>query len=151
VRQCSKCREHKEPTDFYGDKRAGDGLMSECKKCHGKQVVLRAQTHEPTRQKKIKRMAEWRKKRDPQLVIAYRRRYMLKKNYGITPEQFDAMLLNQGGACAICRESVDKPHVDHDHVTGRVRGILCNRCNVGLGMFNDNKTSLRSAIAYLST
>jgi hypothetical protein len=137
-------------SEFYKDKRC-DGLKSQCKKCHAGYGIRRAQTHEPTRQKKIKRTAEWRAKRDPKLVIEYRRRYMLKKNYGITPEQFDTMLLQQGGACAICRETIAKPHVDHDHKTGRVRGILCANCNVGLGMFGDDVKSLRSAIAYLST
>jgi hypothetical protein len=81
------------------------------------------------------------------------RRGKLRKQYGITPEQYDDMLQAQGHRCAICR--TDAPggrgfwHVDHCHGTGRVRGILCHGCNTGLGNFRDNPVSLAYAIEYL--
>jgi len=65
---------------------------------------------------------------------------------------FQAMLLAQGGTCAICSASdwgKRGPMVDHDHLTGRVRGILCGRCNTALGMLKDSAGLLRSAIWYL--
>lgn len=81
-----------------------------------------------------------------------RRRHTLAV-YGITPEQFSAMLTAQGGRCAICRS--DKPfgknfHLDHCHVTGRVRGILCKRCNNGIGFFDDDISKMKLAMEYLA-
>jgi hypothetical protein len=70
--------------------------------------------------------------------------------YGLTPEQFEAMRVAQGGRCAVCAE-VPKGsfHVDHDHVTGVARGLLCGTCNRGLGMFHDSPTLLTKAAWYL--
>lgn len=77
----------------------------------------------------------------------------LRKKFGLTIERYDEMLVNQGGRCAICRllstESPRRFHVDHDHVTGIVRGLLCYRCNTGIGVFRDDVVHLRSAIKYL--
>lgn len=71
----------------------------------------------------------------------------------MTLEDFDAMLAEQGGVCLICKnEPQDKIGfvVDHDHQTGEVRGILCQRCNAGIGMLGDDVDRLASAIAYLT-
>jgi hypothetical protein len=73
--------------------------------------------------------------------------------YGLTVEQYEALLERQAGRCAICR--TDEPggrgnwHVDHCHESNAVRGLLCATCNVGLGMFRDDPTRLAAAIAYL--
>lgn len=74
--------------------------------------------------------------------------------YGLTPEQYAEMLEEQGGVCAICGTDEwpgkgNRPHVDHDHSTGRVRGILCSHCNHGLGKFRDDPERLRAAAEYL--
>lgn len=72
--------------------------------------------------------------------------------YGITMAQYRDMLTEQGGVCAICRTNEwpgKGPHVDHDHKTGKVRGILCHKCNLGLGKFNDDVALMREAIKYL--
>lgn len=78
----------------------------------------------------------------------------LKRQYGITPERYNEILASQGGLCAICLKSPAdprgfRPHLDHDHATGQVRGILCGPCNKGLGMFGDELAVIRSALAYL--
>ncbi|MBV1852937.1 endonuclease VII domain-containing protein [Catellatospora tritici] len=62
--------------------------------------------------------------------------------------EFDAMLAAQGGVCAICGAPAPE-HVDHDHLFGNVRGILCFNCNGGLGQFKDDRANLRKAIDYL--
>lgn len=83
------------------------------------------------------------------------RAYMIQRNYGITVEEYERMLADQGGVCAICGTSEASPGgkkawaVDHDHATGEVRGILCNRCNTGIGQLGDDPDRLVSAAAYL--
>lgn len=80
--------------------------------------------------------------------------FHLKKTYGITPQQYEAMFIAQGGRCAICHS--DEPgskynrwHIDHRHDTGVVRGILCLQCNVMIGMAREDAVILSAAIAYL--
>jgi len=81
-----------------------------------------------------------------------KRQAHLKHKYGISPEKFAAMELSQGGMCAICFRSpgLRALDVDHDHITGRVRGLLCWNCNTLLGRANDSVGILESAIAYLN-
>jgi formate dehydrogenase maturation protein FdhE len=79
----------------------------------------------------------------------YRRQWQLKKRYGLTTLEVEAMRKSQGGLCAICRQKPRRFVVDHCHASGHVRGLLCNHCNSGLAMFRDNQTSMRSAIKYL--
>jgi hypothetical protein len=81
-------------------------------------------------------------------------RWKLKTAYGLTEADYDAMLLFQEGRCKICQREFSEdrrlvPHVDHDHATGRVRGILCFTCNTGLGKFSDDAKLLQRAIDYL--
>tara|TARA_Y100000310_G_scaffold239682_1_gene243385 strand:+ start:21471 stop:21884 length:414 start_codon:yes stop_codon:yes gene_type:complete len=81
-----------------------------------------------------------------------KRRYIYKKRYGITIEQYDKMYAEQDGKCLICKKecrTYDKLTVDHDHSTGEFRGLLCSVCNRGLGMFYDNTKLLEQAIKYL--
>lgn len=77
------------------------------------------------------------------------RTYALRTQYGLSIEDYEEVLKNQNGRCLICNE-VSKLHVDHDHKTGKFRGLLCVSCNGGLGMFKDNKQALAKAIEYLS-
>jgi len=75
------------------------------------------------------------------------------KTYGLTEDEYDTLLVSQENLCAICKQPNQTKrdwHVDHCHTTGKVRGILCHFCNVGLGNFKDNKEYLENAIAYLS-
>jgi hypothetical protein len=75
-----------------------------------------------------------------------------QSKYGISPIEFAALLEQQAGLCAICCEPMvpgKQTHVDHNHSTGEVRGLLCNSCNVGVGMFKDDFIRLTSAVAYL--
>lgn len=76
----------------------------------------------------------------------------LKRLYGIDIENYLKILENQNGVCAICKKECktkSRLSVDHNHETGMVRGLLCNRCNRAIGMFEDNPEILRSAIRYL--
>jgi hypothetical protein len=70
--------------------------------------------------------------------------------YGITEEQYQQLVTLQENKCAICkREFVRTPHIDHDHTTGEVRGLLCYSCNGAIGNFKDNVKALQNAINYL--
>lgn len=89
----------------------------------------------------------WRKERADRSRAA---RVLL--NYGLTLEEYDAMVVAQEGRCAICRGEMplEQPlHIDHDHVTEAVRGLLCPLCNTGLGSFGDSPQRLRDAADYL--
>lgn len=90
--------------------------------------------------------------RTPAGRSSYRNSELIRK-YGITLSQYEGILASQGGACSICGTSEPKGrgsfNVDHDHVTGRVRALLCHHCNTGLGAFHDNPELLVSAAKYL--
>jgi hypothetical protein len=80
------------------------------------------------------------------------RRSFLKVKYGISLEDYDAMLARQGGVCAACKNKKRRSErlcVDHCHVTGKVRGLLCRNCNFGLGLFRDDADLVEAAAAYL--
>ena len=86
-----------------------------------------------------------------------RRNLHLIKTYGISLDDYSLILERQGGVCAICKRGYKGTrngieighHVDHDHATGKVRGVLCTRCNVALGQFGDSTEYLNNAIKYL--
>jgi hypothetical protein len=90
-----------------------------------------------------------------------RKKTKLLKRYGINQEHYDAMFVNQNGCCAICETKSEKLEsickygslklgVDHCHATKKIRGLLCSRCNHGLGLFKDSVEYLKKAIEYLS-
>lgn len=85
----------------------------------------------------------------------YDRRYHLAKKYGITEAWYRLLLQYQGHGCAICSKKIAKTrsgrlHIDHDHETFNVRGLLCGPCNLGLGCFQDSPFLLQMAWAYLT-
>lgn len=84
-------------------------------------------------------------------VAQTHRRYLLRTRYGMTPEDYDRLLKKQRGRCAICRELPKANrllHVDHDHKTDKVRGLLCYKCNSGIGYLKDNAERFKRAGAY---
>lgn len=89
-------------------------------------------------------------KRNAAKVLHRTRAWRLKRDFDITTEQYDAMLLRQGGACAICK-AVKKRRlgVDHCHSTKKVRGLLCHSCNIALGLLKDSISSAEAAVRYL--
>jgi hypothetical protein len=90
--------------------------------------------------------------------LLWRHSWKLKSRYGITVEDHAAMMEKQGDKCAVCGTSERSERngkrlrfcLDHDHATGRVRGFLCNACNVGLGHFRDDPSLLVAALRYLA-
>ena len=136
-RKCKKCGEVKQLTDFYKTGRKTDKNEENrhytCKECTKKRVAASY-------------------KADPM----QQRRRDLMRNYGITLEQYDEMLAMQGGKCALCpatepggRHQQSHWCVDHDHVTGKVRELLCNDCNLVLGIIKDSPEHLGRMITYI--
>ena len=138
VKTCRHCQVSKPTTDFRMDKKAGDGrhrnpvLSSKCRPCEA------AKAREVRRQ-------------HPERHRAVLYRSNLKANWGMTTEMFEERQVKQGGGCAICGGQSPKGRlaVDHDHRSGQIRGLLCVRCNTGLGSFMDNPHLLQQAIHYL--
>jgi hypothetical protein len=121
---CPTCQTAKSAEDFPKNRANADGLAAYCKPCHNN------------------RGRETRER-----LYGGSREYHLRRRYGIGQAEVDAMIGAQGGTCAVC---LGKPeHVDHDHKTGRVRGVLCFLCNQALGNARDDVTVLRGLIDYL--
>ena len=154
-------------TSFSLSRRAKDGLQSICKACQASKT--RDWYSNNKEYVAIKRKDRWEKsdKRKESLkVLKWQqanpdklRSYNLKRKFNITIEQYNELFNNQNGLCKICNKpetAIDKKNsklrdlaVDHCHKTKRVRGLLCTRCNIGLGAFEDNTKSLEVAIQYL--
>lgn len=93
---------------------------------------------------------EYRERRRARCRGARGRRNMLKTHYGMSLEDYDALLARQKFACAICKKRTEQPLcVDHCHSSGVVRGLLCNKCNVGLGCYGDEPNLTLAATLYL--
>jgi hypothetical protein len=125
--KCPACGES-DIANFYVDEK-GRRTNKHCRECHKAQCKDR-----------------WHAK--PELDRQASRSY----KYGITADDFKQMFETQQGKCAICNEEPKTKrglHVDHDHETGKVRGLLCHGCNVALGSFKEDVTLLNKAIEYL--
>lgn len=128
---CTKCGEVKPAVEFHTNKSRKSGITCWCKDC--------AKTRDQSRYTVGAGLDKTRAR--------YR-----KWKYGITQDQFESLLEKQGGGCGVCKRADPGKHtwrVDHDHLTGKVRGVLCGTCNSGLGHFKDSPENLRNAIAYL--
>lgn len=139
-KRCGKCRETKALSEFSRRSSSKDGLQSQCKACNHAW-----QTANPE-----KRRDTWNR---------YRRSAYMKQKYGLTIEEYWSLYRRQNERCAICGVHGDDAgqhtvqqlplHVDHDHETGAVRGLLCRLCNMGLGSFRDSREALLAALDYL--
>ncbi len=113
----------------------------------------RLKYYESHKDKIYSKVKEWRlinKEKKNANQRKHERRYNLKKNYGITLEQYSQMLQDQGGACKICKKVSQKTlHVDHCHKSDKIRGLLCHGCNVSIGLMKESPDCLRQAALYL--
>lgn len=128
---CKACNLEKAIEEFgYSYKEKGY-RTSECKKCRARYT------------------REYKKKLGPIKLAKIKRNDALKANYGITLEDYDQMYLKQEGKCVICYRFQSVLNVDHCHDTLKIRGLLCDNCNKGLGCFKDKTIVLENAIKYL--
>lgn len=134
---CKTCKTLKPIEKFYRAKDNKDGLQGSCKAC---------------RNQKIEESRKIYQHREPGGYRRVRQDISLRRRYGITVDEYEAMLKQQRGVCAICLQECTSGKslaVDHCHKTGKVRGLLCAACNVSLGKFKDSTALLESAIKYL--
>ena len=143
TKTCTRCKEDKARTEFYADKRNTNGLSSWCKECMRWNCSRYAERYP---EKRVARARAWTVA-NPERAKQSRRRQRLAR-YGLTSIAYAALLEKQNHGCAICSEP-NPPAIDHCHRTGRVRGILCHKCNKGIGLLQDDPETLRAAAEYL--
>lgn len=173
---CSKCGVNKTYSEFGKSKLTKIGLYSSCKLCRKKDKIKFNQEN-PNYDKEYAR--KWREANKQKLKDYYisnrertrkwaRERWRnnpnvrrtakncaIKKTYGISLEDYDKLLEKQAGVCVICGQlpksnrKSNKLAIDHSHRTGKVRGLLCHRCNNGLGCYDDSIELLQKAVEYL--
>ncbi|WP_434100128.1 endonuclease VII domain-containing protein [Streptomyces olivaceus] len=172
AKRCSRCKQHKPRAAFARNKAMRDGLQAYCREwaaayhqqrqlAKGRNVRPRVDVPEGHKLCRtcgeIKPHSEWTRNRSASDGLAtlcklckavQGRAGHLKRQYGITEMERDALVASQGGACCICL-AAPAAHVDHCHETGRVRGVLCFSCNAALGQFKDRPDAIRRAAAYV--
>jgi hypothetical protein len=137
---CVRCGAGKLSSEFYSAGKTR--LHSYCKDCmrHAAKMAARKMRTDPEKRERLDRVA---------------RELKWLKTYGLMPEDYESLLELQGGRCGICgttetgREGQKYFDIDHCHSTGKVRGLLCSRCNRGIGLLGDNPETLREAARYL--
>lgn len=122
---------------------------------HNKRYRERMKTEDPKAYSdQTRRNSLASRKRHPDRIKARNQRSNLKRYYGMTVEEYDAMLVAQDSKCALCGRLPEQSlhnrlHVDHDHETMVIRGLLCYRCNAALGQFGDSISGVQRVINYL--
>ena len=140
LKTCTVCKESLHTSCYHNSKRSKDGFAYRCRDCDNKA------------------RAKYKAKHKERFKLIARKK-QLKHKYGLSLKDYDDLLGEQGGCCAICKvDENTSAHgnnhttnfsVDHDHKTGKVRGLLCNRCNRSLGLLQDKVELLESAKQYL--
>ncbi len=131
TRTCTRCKKTKPVGEFYVYKaRKIQRVCKECDKAHRRKAARKYRVRETTAQRK----------------------WQIKNTYGLTLEQYDQMFEEQSGVCKTCgkvNRDGRRLYIDHNHETGKVRGLLCHRCNSLLGFVKDDTAILQNIIAYL--
>lgn len=147
TKRCASCKRHLPLSEFYMTSKGY--YKSYCSLCRIKR-----------RQERIKNNPErygkeyYKELRNNPKYKEYRKNQHLKKKFGITLDEYNLMFLKQQGKCLICnthqRDLKRSLHVDHNHKTGEVRGLLCFNCNIGIGYLKHDTEILSNAIDYLT-
>ena len=167
-RECKKCKTKKDLSSFPKEKGHYRHACKECrnedkrKKYKTRKEIINEQNKKSYYKHKEERLKKYRENyaNDPEFYRnkakqwrknnfkAYKSR-QLKNSVGISFELYEKLLTDQKNKCRICTRKVKVLCVDHCHSTGKIRGLLCGNCNLGLGNFKDNKLRLKNAIKYL--
>lgn len=155
MKGCSRCNTVKPLSDFRPDAQKRFGVVAYCRDCERAYHRQRGKTMTPE-QRRVhnERVRQWAKSpRGSRLQYAKQ----IKRLYGLTMEQYETMLDQQGQVCAIChkpetrvlRGKVARLCVDHDHTDGHVRALVCHRCNRTVELLEENPDLARQMMAYL--
>ena len=160
MKTCTKCNQTKSISDFSKNKRIKDGLSYYCKTCFSsinRQVYLNN-----SEKKKAHSKARYAANKDACIALTMKwiknnprraKNNSLLKDHGITIEQYEMLFQKQDGKCAICLKHQTELRirlaVDHCHKTNKIRGLLCDTCNRGIGFLKEDKEILTKAINYL--
>lgn len=133
---CSLCGEVKASLFFHKDKNAKDGLTARCGMCRSKKQV---------------ELQNRQKAENPEQYKRRRKSNNYKSKYKVSLQEVEDKLIRQNYTCPICEADLTKTSyvVDHNHSTGKVRDILCESCNKGIGFFYESPQALQKAIDYL--
>ena len=146
---CYKCRQRKTEAEMVQEHGHTRNLCKDCKN----RIKRHAMVVNPDLRAKNRERSQSRRMTLHPTGITLARMDELKKKFGMTPEEFQAMHDAQNGRCKICKEPLTAGKggsvVDHCHKTERVRGLLCNGCNSGIGWFKEDPERMIAAIAYL--
>ena len=146
---CNTCKEVKAFSFFASRGKGRLTYASNCKSCHAKYVKQRYKETKTEWQQRSKDWAKENKEKRKQIC----RNSVRKKNGNYVSEEiFNEMKKTQKGLCSICGmpfKNISDTCVDHCHITKKIRSLLCRKCNLGLGLFNDSLTNLKMAIKYL--
>ena len=155
---CPVCKEVKLVTEFTKSTQRKSGYGTYCKPCDTKRKQAWVKAN-PKRNKEhmARGRANYRKNTCPKKLTALVKKHSHTKKlkrFGITQADFDMLLVKCENACSICKRPISKLGlrglaIDHNHTTGKVRGLLCGDCNTGLGLLKDNITILKNSINYL--
>jgi Recombination endonuclease VII len=150
MKTCKVCGKEKLEAEFYKRKNNDSRAKSDpCRECS--LAARKADYHK--RSDEMSKRAKIYRKLNPEKI----RDTKLKQTYGVGIDYFNTKLKEQGGVCAGCRQNVKtiwkgkevNMALDHDHLSGKVRGVLCMHCNRGLGSLRDNEETLNNLIDYL--
>ena len=139
---CKQCKEEKLKSAFHKDLSTVAGIRAICKTC----------VQENRQQdKEIEKRKQWRDSQDSTLLRAGKMVSVLRRlGYKVPKSDYLEIINEAGNTCPICDNPFKKvPSMDHCHDTNKIRGLICNDCNIGLGMFKDNIQSLANAVSYL--
>ena len=142
-KKCYKCQKYKVPRFFHKNKAQADGYSNTCARCFNF-MRREGELKRPSESRRLSYLRNRGNQKDAEL----------KKAYGISLQEFNDLRVKQDFLCAICSkhetESNKGLHTDHCHETKKIRGLLCNSCNLAIGMMKHNITLLSKAIQYLS-
>ena len=144
---CSKCKINKPHSDYFKDNRRKIGIRCKCKECCKQETI---DWRDKNRSEYNNYVAEWRAKNPER-----QHKTEIKRRYSLSIEDYNSMLTKQKCKCKICGKQHDpslkrgRLYVDHDHDTGKVRGLLCGPCNSAIGYFNHDIKIMAKAIQYM--
>lgn len=135
---CSKCSIEKLVNDFYFKRKGKKGqnlYTSRCKICTNSVNMSNYYAEDKNQRERRKNNAV---------------KNHLARKFGLTTEEFSTMIVQQNNKCKTCESEMKQPQVDHNHITGKVRGLLCKPCNMSLGLIKENSKTLHNMISYIN-